>query len=406
MTTSTGHRDLSPPNRNYPDLDWVLATELRHLRPGDWIPLLVEFDASAIPPDPDIEIETELNAFLSLRWLPEGLRGSVYVPEIFFNPPAILTQSKFPFSVMWIWRDQLSDVIRQIGWSAVIVQVDLGPPRNLPRGRNLEVDTPRRLDTTDEVKNRRPSDNSPDADEPPTRRMAPPSQRGGITLGWLARLLERVWSFVVPISTGTSRPQVSGYLHSSLARNLPQPVLTAVLDEGIAFAHERFKSINGTTRIAYFWNQDGKTLNPPFNLFGAELDDVAINAAANAAKGSGLCDEASAYLSTENLNFSVDGYKAIAHRRAHGTHVLDLAAGSNPADAPQTARSSQFSCPNGQSPTRQEQNLPRTKSWASCTYFCARSRWPQLSAASCRLSSISVTVVMLDRTMVPLCWKR
>ena len=31
------------------------------------------------------------------------------------------------------------------------------------------------------------------------------------------------------------------------------------------------------------------------------------------------------------LGFSTGGFKALARRRSHGTHVLDLAAGDNPA---------------------------------------------------------------------------
>jgi len=106
---------------------------------------------------------------------------------------------------------------------------------------------------------------------------------------------------------------------------LPAAVLTAVLDEGIAFAHERFRVGNGT-RIEYFWNQNGSAGPPPPGLFGTELSATTINAATP--------DEDQVYRTLGELSFANPGYKAIAHRRSHGTHVLDLAAGDDPATAP------------------------------------------------------------------------
>ena len=120
-------------------------------------------------------------------------------------------------------------------------------------------------------------------------------------------------------------------LQQSVAENparsgLPSAVLTAVLDEGIAFAHERFR-VGNQTRIEYFWNQGGTTGPVPPGLFGTELSATAINPAAS-------LDEDQIYQTLGELSFANPGYKAIAHRRSHGTHVLDLAAGYDPATAP------------------------------------------------------------------------
>ena len=49
-------------------------------------------------------------------------------------------------------------------------------------------------------------------------------------------------------------------------------------------------------------------------------------------------NEEQVYRTLGELSFANPLYKAIAHRRSHGTHVLDLAAGAdpNPATAPRT----------------------------------------------------------------------
>ena len=107
---------------------------------------------------------------------------------------------------------------------------------------------------------------------------------------------------------------------------LPAAVLTAVLDEGIAFAHERFR-VGNQTRIACFWNQDGLAGPPPPGFFfGTELFADNIDQAVAAAGQ----EEDTVYRTIGELSFANPDYKAIAHRRSHGTHVLDLAAGGDP----------------------------------------------------------------------------
>jgi hypothetical protein len=109
------------------------------------------------------------------------------------------------------------------------------------------------------------------------------------------------------------------------AAGQPAAVLTAVLDEGIAFAHERFR-VGSQTRIMCFWNQDGRTGPAPLGLFGTELFASRINQAIATAGQ----DEDHVYRTLGELTFADPAYKAIAHRRSHGTHVLDLAAGADP----------------------------------------------------------------------------
>ena len=118
---------------------------------------------------------------------------------------------------------------------------------------------------------------------------------------------------------------------NSPTAGLPAAVLTAVLDEGIAFAHERFR-VGNQTRIVCFWNQDGRAGPAPPGLFGTELFALGIDQAVTTAGQ----DEDQVYRTIGELSFANSGYKAIAHRRSHGTHVLDLAAGADPSTAPLT----------------------------------------------------------------------
>jgi hypothetical protein len=99
--------------------------------------------------------------------------------------------------------------------------------------------------------------------------------------------------------------------------------VVAVIDDGLAFAHERFRDASGGTRFRHFWNQDAPTLNPPpFAPWGQEFDDVQINNWMAACKHSGMVDEDAVYrLANQALT---------ARRAKHGTHVMDLACGLDP----------------------------------------------------------------------------
>jgi hypothetical protein len=99
-------------------------------------------------------------------------------------------------------------------------------------------------------------------------------------------------------------------------------VVTAVVDDGMGFAHQLFRQGVVSTRVEYFWNQDAT----------AELTRTGINAALAAGDHGGLVDEDEVYAGTGNMNFTQSGHKPIAQRAAHGTHVMDLACGDEPAD--------------------------------------------------------------------------
>ena len=121
----------------------------------------------------------------------------------------------------------------------------------------------------------------------------------------------------------------------------PAEVVTGIIDDGLAFANAAFRSKLAKTRIEYFWNQDGLPTDPPGGfLEGWELRKKTIGAV----KGiddflkdgthTQLVDEDEVYARTRHVDFSRSVHKPVARRGAHGTHVMDIAAGSRLANAP------------------------------------------------------------------------
>lgn len=111
---------------------------------------------------------------------------------------------------------------------------------------------------------------------------------------------------------------------SSLATNPPNAAIVAVIDDGVAFAHERFRDAAGGTRFKYFWNQDDTTgINPaPGFNWGRELRQGDIDVLLTACTAAGIVDEDRLY--------RLAGQDLAARRVKHGTHVMDLACGLDP----------------------------------------------------------------------------
>ena len=109
-----------------------------------------------------------------------------------------------------------------------------------------------------------------------------------------------------------------------LSANPPNAVIVAVIDDGLAFAQQRFRDAAGNTRVKYFWNQDDTTgINPPPGFgWGRELRQSEINALLNACTHSAIVDEEELY--------RLAGQTLAARRSKHGTHVMDLACGMDP----------------------------------------------------------------------------
>lgn len=118
----------------------------------------------------------------------------------------------------------------------------------------------------------------------------------------------------------------------------PGTVVVGVIDDGIAFANAQFRTDNHGTRVQCFWRMD-----PPDESTSVERgreickhDDAAGNPGIDSLLASstiaGSVDEDLFYRAAGLIDFTQPYHKAAAWRFAHGTHVLDLAAGADPAD--------------------------------------------------------------------------
>lgn len=110
------------------------------------------------------------------------------------------------------------------------------------------------------------------------------------------------------------------------------PVVMGIIDDGIAFAHERFRS-GGNSRVEYWWLQDGPWQPGSTIWTGLELDKGQINGYLAGATMAGVVDEDEVYRLAGLIDFRRHGHKSAAWRIAHGTHVMDLACGYDPGDA-------------------------------------------------------------------------
>jgi hypothetical protein len=117
--------------------------------------------------------------------------------------------------------------------------------------------------------------------------------------------------------------------------DLPDAVVTGVIDDGLAFAHEQFRLAWSQTRVENFWDQDAilppGTLPPPGFGYGREafkrvhFGVPGIDAHIAKATHAGLVDEDQVYARIGGLDYSRSGHKALGRRIAHGTHAMHAA---------------------------------------------------------------------------------
>ncbi len=117
-------------------------------------------------------------------------------------------------------------------------------------------------------------------------------------------------------------------------------VVTAVIDNAIAIGHDLFRvadadGVANTSRVAFFWNMAGISdpddLDPPSvgrKWTKAQIDQlIADNLHAK------LLDEPAFYRDLGVISWSLNRFSPCAQRVSHGTHVMGLCAGYDPADA-------------------------------------------------------------------------
>ena len=128
------------------------------------------------------------------------------------------------------------------------------------------------------------------------------------------------------------------------------PVVMGVIDDGIAFAQQRFREVAGgqvRSRVEYWWLQDGVYQGQPLP-FGRELDNAGINALLTTCTHGGIIDEDELYRRAGLTDFRLPGHKSAAWRISHGAHVMDQACGYQQDDRNRpTGRSCASSSPFG-----------------------------------------------------------
>ena len=124
MKSHAGLSDGGPPGPAHPYLDWAIETGFAYLRPGAWLPLLVEFDDAL-----------SRERFTNL-WLGDSFKDAVRVPALFDEASnRALASATFNFCVLLIHRDSAANLIRDPVWKQTIRSAELGPPIDLPSPR-------------------------------------------------------------------------------------------------------------------------------------------------------------------------------------------------------------------------------------------------------------------------------
>ncbi|MDX2156675.1 MAG: S8 family serine peptidase [Hyphomicrobiaceae bacterium] len=119
----------------------------------------------------------------------------------------------------------------------------------------------------------------------------------------------------------------------------PGTVVVGVIDDGLAFANERFRTRGGKTRVAHLWLQDGVANAAAGRYgYGRVLSAHDIDSVLAKSTHAGLVDEDEVYRKTEAVAFSGTAagarYRTASLAASHGTHVMDLAAGYRPGGVP------------------------------------------------------------------------
>lgn len=139
------------------------------------------------------------------------------------------------------------------------------------------------------------------------------SELGTFLINQYVERFELGYPVIVPSDTSPARRTTSD-------RGAVAPVVVGVIDNGMAFAHRRFRIGDESTRVEYFWSQDGSSASPVF--YGAEWKKADIVRWMRSSMKAGLVNEDDVY--------RLAGYREVGKRITHGTHVMDVACGEEP----------------------------------------------------------------------------
>jgi hypothetical protein len=166
-------------------------------------------------------------------------------------------------------------------------------------------------------------------------------------MDWLEPVLGhegRLIPFILPRQVVNAAPAPGpAWRDDELDPPAPGSVVMGVIDDGIAFANERFGRPRATeaggagTRVEYVWLQGAAQDPAPRDLlFGREFGRHRIEGLLRAFERAGGIDEEALYRAAGLTAFGNGEIQSGAYRASHGTAVLDKAAGCDPAD-PDTA---------------------------------------------------------------------
>ncbi|MFC3613778.1 S8 family serine peptidase [Lutimaribacter marinistellae] len=145
-----------------------------------------------------------------------------------------------------------------------------------------------------------------------------------------------------PLREGTVVPPGEPFLPPTIeVPATSTTVVTAVIDHGIAVAHDLFRADDGSgnllrSRVDFFLDMDAfpdASAKIPSTL-GRVWTRCEIETILKANFHDGLLDEAAVYRDLGLIDYKTRPFNACAHRVSHGTHVAGLAAGYKPQDDP------------------------------------------------------------------------
>jgi len=142
------------------------------------------------------------------------------------------------------------------------------------------------------------------------------------TDGYLKKVVERFELGLALASESIVNKEPQTYQPSENPHEKPTRVscVVGIIDDGIAFAHERFRETVAKPRVDYFWDQGLYSKSISDTRYGHELTNGEIkDYMAKSKSPAGSVDEDTVY--------RLANYNEVRRRIAHGTFVLDVACG-------------------------------------------------------------------------------